>query len=174
MGIAEDEHLEIEIDKLTNSIVDTITGESFETEVNELSKEDIKSICKKNGWLFNWKEEYKRKDAKIYKLTILARNDIQGLVSLSDMGDHMFLNLAESAPFNRNKKRLYQGVGGNLFAFCCKQSFDTGNDGIIAFVAKTKLIQHYQETLGAEVINGNKMAIFPEKALILINHYFNK
>lgn len=90
------------------------------------------------------------------------------------MGNHMFLNLAESAPFNRDANKLFQGVGGNLFAFCCKQSLDNGNDGIIAFVAKTKLIKHYQETLGAKIINGHKMVILPDKALILISKYFNK
>ena len=45
-------HLNIEIDKLTNSILNTITGDSFETEVIPVTKEDLKNVTKKNGWLF--------------------------------------------------------------------------------------------------------------------------
>lgn len=90
------------------------------------------------------------------------------------MDDHLYLNIVESAPSNRGNDKLYEGVGGNLFAFCCKQSFDRGNEGIIVFVAKTKLVKHYEETLGAERINGNKMVILTEKALILINKYFKQ
>lgn len=174
MKTATTYEVEIEIDKLTNSIVNVISGESFETELHGVTEEDMNMVTRKAGWLFDWKKESKREDAKVYKLSIIEnKNIIQGLVSLSDMGDHMFLNIAESAPFNRDEHKLYEGVGGSLFAYCCKQSFDNGNDGIIAFVAKTKLIEHYRQTLGAEIINGHKMVILPEKALFLINKYFN-
>jgi hypothetical protein len=52
---------------------------------------------------------------------------IQGLMSVSDYGDHFYLHLVESAPFNLGKKKLYQGVPGNLFAFACKRSWDVTN-----------------------------------------------
>ena len=45
-------HLGIEIDKLTNSIVNTISGDSFPTDVHPITKVDLKNITKKNGWLF--------------------------------------------------------------------------------------------------------------------------
>jgi hypothetical protein len=48
--------LDFIIDKLTNSIQNTISGDSFETEVSRLTKADIKQITKKNGWNFNWKK----------------------------------------------------------------------------------------------------------------------
>lgn len=47
--------IDIKIDKLTNSIVNVISGEVFETEFSEISK---KEIIKKN-WLFDWSEELK-------------------------------------------------------------------------------------------------------------------
>lgn len=74
---------DIEIDKLTNSIENFITGDSFQTEVSLIGKSDLKSITKKNGWLFNWKNEYKQSDRDVYKLTIVGNaNIIQGLVVL--------------------------------------------------------------------------------------------
>jgi len=50
--------------------------------------------------------------------------------------------------------------------------WDSGNDGIIAFKSKTRLLKHYQEKLGAVHIGNHNMIIYPEKALILINKYF--
>ena len=47
-------HLGIEIDKLTNSIVNAISGDSFPTDVHPISKSDLKNVIKKNGRLFNW------------------------------------------------------------------------------------------------------------------------
>jgi hypothetical protein len=116
-------HLGIEIDKLTNSIVNTISGDSFPTDVHPATKTDLKNITRKNGWLFNWANEYKLTDRQLFKLTI--RNNpaiVQELLSTSDYNAHFYLHLIESAPFNLGKSKLYEGVPGNLFAFTCKSS----------------------------------------------------
>jgi hypothetical protein len=63
-------HLGIEIDKLTNSIVNTISGDSFPTDVHPATKADLKIATNKNGWLFNWATEFKLKDRQVFKLTI--------------------------------------------------------------------------------------------------------
>lgn len=165
----------IEIDKLTNSIINTISGDSFPTDVHSLDKKDLKNLGKKNGWQFNWSSEFKLTDRKVYKLTIRNNPEIiQGLVSISDNNDHFYLHLIESAPFNFGKKKLYEGVPGNLFAFTCKFSWDKGYQGFVSFSSKTKLIEHYEKTLGATYIGGQKMVIFPQEALKLINKYFPK
>ena len=52
-------HLEIEIDKLTNSILNKISGDSFPTDTHVISKTDLKITNKKSGWLFNWANESK-------------------------------------------------------------------------------------------------------------------
>ena len=117
--------MEVEIDKLTNSIVNTISGDSFQTDVHPVTKLDLKNVIKKNGWLFSWASELKYQDRQVYKLTIRDNpNIIQGLASLSDYGDHYYLHLVESAPFNLGKNKLYEGVPGNLFACACKLSWD--------------------------------------------------
>lgn len=43
--------LEFIVDKLTNSLENVITGDSFRTEVSVLTKADLKSVSKSNGWL---------------------------------------------------------------------------------------------------------------------------
>ena len=78
-------HLGIEIDRLTNSIVNTISGDSFPTDVHPVVKADLKTAIKKNGWLFKWASEFKLTDRQIFKLTIRNNPDIvQGLLSISD------------------------------------------------------------------------------------------
>jgi len=104
-------HLGIEVDKLTNSIVNTISGDSFPTDVHPITKSDLKNSTKRNGWLFNWKGEFKLTDRQVFKLTIRNNSEIiQGLLSISDYGDHYYLHLVESAPFNLGKSKLYEGV----------------------------------------------------------------
>lgn len=67
---------------------------------------------------------------------------------------------------------MYKGVGGNMFAFACMRSMDMGFGGFVGFVAKTALIKHYQETLGAELAIGQRMFITDVSAEKLIYQYF--
>ncbi|GAB3643271.1 hypothetical protein [Spirosoma arcticum] len=98
---------------------------------------------------------------------------IQGLISLRDSGDHIFVFLVESASFNRGKSKLYIGVGGHLFAFACKQSFEKGYDGYISFESKTQLVNQYQQELGAARIGSSlKMFVDTVAAKRLVIHYF--
>jgi hypothetical protein len=59
-------HLEIEIDKLTNSILNTISGDSFPTDVHPVTKADLKNMTKAKGWLFNWANEFKLTDRQVF------------------------------------------------------------------------------------------------------------
>lgn len=161
------------IDRLTNSIQNTISGDSFATEVVRLTKADLKQATKKSGWNFNWKKELDDNAKEVYKLIISSSPEIiQGLLSISIETDHIFMNLVESAPFNIGKNKLYEGVAGNLVAFACQLSFQRGFDGFVAFDAKTKLIPHYEKTLGAVAFRGQRMIIPTHAAQILIDKYF--
>ncbi len=167
--------VDIEIDKLTNSIENVRTGDCFQTEILLASNTDIKIASKTNGWLFDWMLEFQKPDRDVYKLTIVNnQTKIQGLVSLSEKEDHVYMNLIESAPFNLGKEKVYLGVPGNLVAFACRMAFHRGFSGYVSFMAKTKLIKHYEETLGAECIGGQLMIINNQSALKLVNKYFNK
>ena len=161
------------IDGLTNSILNTISGDSFETDVHSLTKPDLKSITKTKGWKFLWRHEFNDLQKETYKLTIQGNPEIiQGLISVSYEEDHIFMHLLESAPFNLGKTKLYEGVPGNLVAFACKMSFQRGYEGFVAFISKTRLIKHYEQTLGAIHIGKQRMIIPNSASNILVTKYF--
>ena len=167
-------HIDSEIDKLTNSIENSLTGEVFDTEVKRLSKTDLKAI-KKSDWLFDWKLEFRTPKNEVYRLTTVNNPTIiQGLLSIEDKDDHVFMHLIESAKFNKGKNKIYLGVPGNLVAFACKVSLDKGYDGYVAFDSKTVLIEHYKETLGATHLIRQRMFVDPIAAYKLISKYFKE
>ncbi len=167
--------LDFVVDKLTNSIENVVTGDSFTTEISLISVSDLKNITKKNDWVFDWKKEFKQPERDVYKLTIINNQSIiQGLISLEIKSDHVYMHLVESAPFNKGKTKIYAGVPGNLVAFSCKLSFQRGHEGNVSFISKTQLVQHYIDTLGALHFGGRVMIIDTTAALKLLNKYFPK
>ncbi|MEO7046367.1 MAG: hypothetical protein ABI091_13740 [Ferruginibacter sp.] len=160
------------IDKLTNSIENTSTGEVFDTVIVRLTIKNISQI-KEKDWQFDWVSEIKDKSKEVYKLTTVNNTTIiQGLVSIEDKKDHIFMHLIENAKFNKSKSKVYLGVPGNLVAYACKVSVDKGYQGFLAFDAKTSLIKHYEETLYATHFRGLRMFIQTSAALHLISQYF--
>jgi hypothetical protein len=167
--------LDFVIDKLTNSIENRFSGDSFQTEISVLTKADLKKLFKKDGWQFDWKFELAQPERDVYKLTIIDnQNVIQGLVSLQVKADSVYMHLIESAPFNRGRTKIYIGVPGNLVAYACKLSFQRGNEGFVSFLAKTNLINHYEKDLGATHFGGGLMVIDTITALKLTDKYFKK
>jgi len=133
----------------------------------------LEEVTKKNGWLFNWKFEYKQENRYVYKLVTKQNTEtIHGLVAYEEDEGFMTMHLLESAPFNIGKGKKYLGVAGNLVAHVCKISMQCGFDGVISFRSKTALIEHYEKTLGAVHLGGGLMAIQEEDARNLINKYF--
>lgn len=160
-----------QIDKLTRSIENAITGERFLTDVLSVTLAEIKT----SDWAFDWKAELKNKEKVVKKLVTRGNESIlQGLISIFDNKDHIYVDLIESANFNKGKNKLYVGVAGNLFAYACRISFERGYDGFVVFTAKTALVKHYQESLKAKILSGNRMYLDTQAALILIKHYYNE
>ena len=167
-------YIDIEIDKLTNSIENIETGESFDTAIVRVTEFNIKLITKAD-WRFDWRKEIKDKAREVYKLsTVENPSIIQGLISIEEKSDHIFLHLVESAKFNKGKAKVYAGVPGNLIAYACKRSFDKGHDGFVSFESKSALIGHYKKTLGAIQIDRQKMYIDNIGARALIFKYFKQ
>ena len=164
--------LDFDVDKLTNSIENTSTGEVFDTEIVKLTSTGAKQI-KKTDWQFDWFRELNDVTKEVYKLTTSNNATvIQGLVSIEDKQDHVFMHLIESAKFNKGEGKVYFGVPGNLVAYACKVSVEKGYEGFLAFDAKSTLIKHYQESLFATHFRGLRMFIEPEAASKLIARYF--
>ncbi len=174
MNKTNNQPLDFLIDKLTNSIENAITNEVFDTEITKLFVKDSKHL-KKSDWRFDWKKELKDESKEVYKLTT-ANNPsiIQGLISVEDKNDHIFMHLIESAKFNIGAGKVYFGVPGNLVAYACKVSMDKKYGGFVAFDAKTVLIKHYQETLFATHFRGLRMFIETDASIKLIDRYFKK
>ena len=165
--------LDFVVDKLTNSIENVVSGDSFSTDISLISNTTLMTATKKNGWAFDWKEEARQLERDIYKLTIVNNQTIiQGLISLEVKVDHVYMHLLESAPFNKGKTKIYAGVPGNLVAFACKLAFQRGHEGIVSFLSKSQLVQHYIDTLGALHIGGRLMIIENNAALKLLHKYF--
>jgi len=66
--MARTKGLDFQIDKLTNSIENTTTGEVFDTEIVRLSAAN-KSHIRKSGWQFNWHLELNDTAKEVFKLT---------------------------------------------------------------------------------------------------------
>ena len=162
--------LDVEIDELTESIQDALTGDRFDTRIKVATVADIRRLSKK--WTFDWKQEHQERE--VFRLIAPAIGaTTQGLISLERHKDHVFVNLLESHPQNVGRSKRYAGVPGNLMAFAAKLSFDDGHGGFVVFVAKTELIEHYQVTLGAVRIGRSARMIINEPAAMkLIDKYF--
>jgi hypothetical protein len=158
----------------TGSIQHSPTGELFGSSIScfeSTKRQQIKAV----DWLFDWHSELCRKDRQVFKIELLQEpGNVQGLVSLTDKSDHIFMHLIENASWNKGKNKLYCGVAGNLVACACKLSFDLKYDGIVSFVPKTQLVDHYQKTLGAKLFGPNRMFIDTREAATLIKHYLIK
>jgi hypothetical protein len=164
--------VDIKINRLTNSIENSVTGEVFDTQVVQLRKSD-KKVINPAEWLFDWEAELYLSNRKVFKLaTVNNPKIIHGLLSVEDKSDHIFIHLIESANFNKGTNKMYFGVAGNLFAFACKLSFEKGYEGYVAFDSKSALIKHYKKKLGATHFKGQRMFIETVSALKLVQKYF--
>ncbi len=153
------------IDKLTECIERTDTGDKYDTVLKAVVKEDLKNVLRRNKWNFTCKAFLKKPDLQVYKLVLKddPSEEIQGLISLQPMGGFVELHHIENAPHNVGKTKVYQGVCGNLVAFGCKTSIELGFDGYVGFKAKTNLIKHYENTLNAVVNQGAALMALGKK-----------
>lgn len=168
--------IDIKIDSLTNCLENRETGEVCDTVyrliAKTLSKFDATELQKK-GWKFDWSIPHKT-GYEIYELLLKDDETVQGMIALKHIREQYYthVDIVESAPFNVGHNGKYKGVGAHLFAIACKVSWDAGNEGYVQFKAKSNLVEHYKETLGAQNIDAQNMFIDTYGALKLIRTYF--
>lgn len=166
----EKQLIDIEIDELTPCLRSTTTGNTVDTIVEKinLSTEDY------NGWNFDWSIP-KEEGYEIYSLQVIGSNVIEGLLALKRDYENngIYVNLVESAPKNVGRTGEYDGVGGHLFAFACREAKEMGFD-FVYFDSKTNLIDYYNQTLGAVLLFGQRMIIENEAFEDLINKYYEE
>ena len=170
--------IDIEIDELTNCLVDRSNGNTLDTEyrlvVKTISKEDANRL-NEQGWKFDWSIPHKN-GYEVYELMIVGEEKVQGMIAFKHIRNQYYthVNIVEAAPWNIGKKGQYIGVGAHLFAIACKHSWDAGNEGYVQFTAKTNLIEHYKTTLHANLIDQKNMYIDSYGAIELIHKYFKE
>ena len=153
--------IDVVIDKLTNSIEEAATGNVFDTEVCRLTASELKKS--RVDWQFDWMAELS--GSQVFKLTVAEHGPhIHGLISLTAEDDHIFVRLVENHPSNIGRQKKYVGVAANLFAYAAKMAFDLGHEGFVSFVAKSELIRHYQQTLGATQLGSSQRMFLNTKA----------
>ena len=170
--------IDIEIDSLTDCLIVRSSGEKVDTEYRLFAKTITKELSEKmqkDGWKFDWSLPH-LDNCEVYALTLKDSFEIEGLIAIKHFRSSLytFVELVESAPHNYGHKGKHIGVGAHLFAIACKLSWDVGNEGFVQFVAKTALVEHYKEELGAQNIDAQKMFIDSEHSLKLVNKYFPK
>ena len=105
--------IDIEIDALTESVVEISTGKIYKTHVSKATLKFLNTIHKKNGWKFNWKKEEKEINRLIYKLVLKSNKSILlGLISFETKEDHVHIHLVEKTQMNLAcQKNMKESVG---------------------------------------------------------------
>lgn len=106
--------VDIEIDGLTNCLVNRSTKEECDTQYRLISKTITKADADKlmrEGWLFDWSVPHSN-GYEIYELLIKGSEERQGLIALKHIRDQLYthVDVVESAPMNRGKNGVYQGL----------------------------------------------------------------
>ena len=163
--------VDILIDRITDCLIDTRTGEEVETEYR-MREASIRPRDYR-GWKFNWSITEKN-GYDIYELFVKDDDTVQGRISVKVDGGVADVDIAETAPHNYTHKGIYSGVGSHLFAIACQVSLDAGYDGFVTFTSKSSLVEYYKEKLNAGVFRGRRMYIDEEAARILLDKYMRK
>ena len=170
--------VDVEIDGLTNCLINRETGDECDTQFRLISKTILKSeaeALQSKGWLCDCSIP-QLNVFDVYELLLKDSDERQGMIALKHIRDQLYthVDIVESAPSNRGSNGVYQGVGAHLFAIACKLSWDVGNEGFVQFKAKSNLVEHYQKTLNAQCIDAQNMFIDNYAALHLIQTYFSQ
>lgn len=163
--------VDIQIDKLTDCLIERETGRILDTNYEER----IEPIQKKQffKWKFDWSKTQDN-GYTIYELFINGSNVVQGRISLKIDGGVADVDIVETAPHNYGHNGKYIGVGGHLFAIACQISIEAGCDGVVAFNSKTDLVDYYKKELGAVEILPRRMVLFEDAAQVLLDKYMRK
>jgi hypothetical protein len=159
------------------SLIHRTSGEEYAVLYAEMEKVDLQEVNKVNGWNFNWKSNYNQENFTVYKLMLQGDSNIQGLICIEPEDGWIEIHLTESAPWNIGSgKQEFTSVGSHLFAIACQESFNLSFDGYAAFYSKSKLVQHYERTLGATLVNirSRRMVIDTKNANILVRAYLER
>lgn len=163
--------VDVIIDKVTDCLEVTSTGELVSTHFKEVVTR-FKRVDNK-GWKFDWAKTQDN-GYTVFELFVDGEAEVQGRISMRIDGGVADVDIVEVAPHNYGHAGKYYGVGAHLFAIACNYSYNNNCDGVVAFTAKSDLIEHYQKTLGAQIAIGRRMYIDERAAYELMNKYIRE
>jgi hypothetical protein len=125
------------------------------------------------GWRFDWSIP-ERQGYEVYALTVPEVSEVQGLIALRSDAKNLAVEgyLLEANPENVGNCGIYKGIGAHLTAFACKIALDRGFSAYY-FIAKTNLIEHYKNVLGARQVGSSQKMIIEGAAFRkLLEQYY--
>lgn len=164
-------------------IVEQKSREEFEVEIIRITSTSNIPLVK-DGWQFNWKNEYKDKSCEIYALRQIGKSgrDVEAMLTVQWMNEdnpkhkHILLKTLEVAPHNFRSNGKYDRPAGCLIAFTCKKSFEVDNayQGFVMIHTKTDTIGVYANKYGAILTNFPYMMIESTTSRDLIDEYLDE
>ncbi len=150
-------------------LVDESTNESFEGEIKRISVAEIQNLKGNKNFTFEWDQE---KNREIFALTLKDKEEILGLVSITDNKKEfrIHINLLEASNNHRGKKKKLRSIPGCLIGFACKAAFKKGYGGFVSLIPKTYLMSYYQEHFGF-VRMGRHLATFGDNSKYLMTKH---
>jgi hypothetical protein len=128
--------ISMKIDKLTNSIEETFTGKSVETDFAPLTTKEAEGIYKPQ-WRFDWQTEITIPGVKVKKMFVKKEPDkIIALISYKIYRNYVYVYNIEKPDYETNNDHL--GITGNLIAYACKISKENGGKG--KFILRQRMI----------------------------------
>lgn len=174
--------INIIIDEITPCLKDNKNNTYVDTNyeiIKPISKVTARQMQKYEGWQFDWSDR-ELANCIIYALYVENSKSTQGLIACKEYKNrgnvkgYIEVVLAEANPKNVGENGIYKGVGAHLFALASKLSFDLGYEGYVMFMSKTDLVQHYSETLHAELLYERIMQLDTRASEYLVSVYDKK
>lgn len=148
------------------------TGQVFRVEILPVEKSDYKQITKKR-YFFDWKVE---NEYEVYKLQIVGRDDILGLVSVQRIPEELrvHIRLLTVSKENRGSKKKYENITGNLLTFIAQIALkEYKGFACVSLKPKGVIAQHYIDKYDMN-ITGASLSMEISEILNLIKTYDNE
>ena len=160
--------VDIIIDRFTDCLVERESGMILETSFVRLEE----PIPKRRyaGWKLDW-DQAQKDDYTVYELSTKGSSVVEGRISLKMDGGVADIDIVETAPHNFGHNGRYEGVEAHLFAIACLISKEAGCDELVAFNAKSNLVEYYIRTLNAKISMGRRMYLDGGAAKVLLGKY---
>lgn len=145
-------------------IFEKASGKERKVKIEPLAAKDYARVTK-SRYFFDWKTE---KENQVFKITLVGSDEILGLISLIEHSDKRIqINLLAVSTENRGKKKIYEGIAGNLIAWAAREAVKCfGEEACVSLIPKTKLVKHYIREYG--MMEAGESLFLSDEPLLMI------